>query len=223
MLRTVLFDVGGPLDTEIEHERRMDAAIRAAVPVSDAEYAAAARAAVDCFAPNTYQAIIWHLVRPDAARAHQAYTSLRSASAARDAIQLRAGIPELLADLRARDLKLGVVANQPTRAEAMLHDAGIARCFDYFGISETVGFHKPDPRIFLAACDALAVQPNECLMIGDRIDNDIVPARMLGMRTLLLRTGRHQDQQPRTWLEVPDFEVRDVNGIRAAIERATAQ
>jgi FMN phosphatase YigB (HAD superfamily) len=55
-------------------------------------------------------------------------------------------------------------------------------------------------------------------MVGDRIDNDVVPAKILGMRTVLLRTGRHIEQKPRTWEEVPDFDVYDAPGILTAIE-----
>ena len=54
-------------------------------------------------------------------------------------------------------------------------------------------------------------------MIGDRIDNDIAPAKLLGMRTVLFRTGRHIDQQARSHQEVPDAEIRDVEELRTAV------
>jgi ribonucleotide monophosphatase NagD (HAD superfamily) len=54
-------------------------------------------------------------------------------------------------------------------------------------------------------------------MVGDRIDYDVVPAKLLGMRTVLLRTGRHRDQQPRSWDEMPDAEVQDAPGILRAV------
>jgi putative hydrolase of the HAD superfamily len=56
-------------------------------------------------------------------------------------------------------------------------------------------------------------------MVGDRIDNDIFPARVLGMRTVLFRTGRHIRQQPRSPAEVPDAVVEDVEELRNAILR----
>ena len=62
------------------------------------------------------------------------------------------------------------------------------------------------------------MDPAECIMVGDRIDNDVVPAKLLGMRTVLIRTGRHREQQPRSWDEIPDFEVEDVTGILRAVE-----
>ena len=84
-------------------------------------------------------------------------------------------------------------------------------------MSGTHGFRKPDPRLFLRAADDLGVAPSECVMVGDRIDNDIAPARLLGMRTVLFRTGRHIAQQPRWAEEVPDFEVRTVEELEAAL------
>jgi FMN phosphatase YigB (HAD superfamily) len=78
-------------------------------------------------------------------------------------------------------------------------------------------------RLFLRACRALKVQPSDCVMVGDRIDNVIVPARTLGMRTVLLRSGFHKDQRPRTWDEAPDFDVFNVEGLLpGAIEFAIA-
>ena len=52
-----------------------------------------------------------------------------------------------------------------------------------------------------------------------RIDNDIVPAKLLGMRTVLIRTGRHINQQPRSWDEIPDQQATNAAGILTAIER----
>jgi len=61
------------------------------------------------------------------------------------------------------------------------------------------------------------VKAHECIMVGDRIDNDIVPAKLLGMRAILFRTGRHRDQAPRTWEELPDRQVYDVAGLDLAL------
>jgi FMN phosphatase YigB (HAD superfamily) len=98
--------------------------------------------------------------------------------------------------------------------------AGIARYFHHRGVSGTHGFRKPDVRVFLEACKALRVRPDECIMVGDRIDNDIVPANALGMLTVRFRTGRHAAQQPRSWDEQPDFEFTDVPALTMAIRTA---
>jgi hypothetical protein len=84
MIRAVLFDVGGPINTEIEHERRVDAAIRAAlategIAASDAGYAAGSDWAVEHFAPDTHTAIIWRLTHSDAATSARVYAAFRDA------------------------------------------------------------------------------------------------------------------------------------------------
>ena len=224
MIAAILFDIGGPIDTELAGENFIDAAIRdsleeTGVAVDDDSYAAAGKAAVECFAPNAYEAIIWRLAGRDRAAAEKAWRSVLSRARDAETFELRPDIPELLTDLGRRGLKLGLVANQPQGVIGHLRAAGLLDRFDYYEVSGDHGYRKPDPRIFLRACDALGEDPASCLMIGDRIDNDIVPAKRLGMATILFRTDRHAAQQPRSWLEVPDAEVGDVKGLQDALWR----
>ena len=120
--------------------------------------------------------------------------------------------------MRERGLQLGIVANQPQAARERLARAGIGDLFEYQGLSGLTGFSKPDPRAFQAAAEALGVAPADCIMVGDRIDNDIVPAKALGMATILLRGGRHRRQRPRTPEEEPDAVVTDVLELDVAID-----
>lgn len=176
-------------------------------------------AAVDAFAPNLYEAVIWQVLDGDAARCRAAWAAVTAAMAADPPpFELRPGIAGLLAGLEARGLRLGIVANQPAAALDRLRAAGIAGHFRHVAVSGSTGLRKPDPRAFLAACAALDVAPADCVMVGDRIDNDIAPARALGMAAIRLRTGRHAGQRPRSWREVPDRDVADVPALAAALD-----
>jgi HAD superfamily hydrolase (TIGR01549 family) len=223
MIRAVLFDVGGPLNTEVAHEAAVDACIRAGLAVEgcvvdDEAYAAAERWAVDSFAPSLYRAIIWRLTGEDAAKAQRVSAALEAGAPQRTALfQLREGIPEVLETLRVRGLKLGLAANQPARIVQELEAHGIGHYFASNAVTGVYGFQKPDVRLFLRACEDLEIVPDECVMVGDRIDNDVVPARLLGMRTVLMRTGRHIKQQPRSWDERPDAEVHTTAELLPAI------
>lgn len=224
MIRAVLFDVGGPLDLETKFEAAIDADLRSGLEregfaVTDEAWDAAHRFAVESFSPRLYHTIVWQLTCGDQAASMRVYDSMQARADERSSLfELRPGIADVLTALQARGLKLGLVANQPLRALRSLEEAGIRHYFENDGISGVHGFRKPDVRLFLRACDDLGVQPEECIMVGDRIDNDVVPARLLGMGTVLIRTGRHRDQQPRSWEERPDFEVEDAAGILHAIE-----
>jgi HAD superfamily hydrolase (TIGR01662 family) len=226
-IRAVLFDVGGPLDTEVLHEQGIDDGIIRAfaqhgVTVSRSDLDRASDAAVASFAPNAYAAMAWQLSHCDLPLFERVWTEFRRHDAARASyrggIELREGIPELLRELNNRGIKLGLAANQPARIIAALDSHGIGQLFAHREVSEHHGYRKPDVRLFLRACDDLAVKPEECVMVGDRIDNDIAPARLLGMRTVLFRTGRHIRQQPRSPDEIPDAQVHDVAGLKVAIE-----
>lgn len=222
--RAVLFDVGGPLNTEVEHERLIDADIRAAlaelgVHVGDEDYADAVDAAVHSYAWDAYQAIIWRLAGGDAAMAERAYAGFHARAHGREMpFELRPGMTGVLAWLDRRGIRLGLAANQPQRTLAILDAHGVGQYFHHREVSGTHGYHKPDPRLFLRACEDIGVAPQETIMVGDRIDNDIAPARRLGMAAVLLRTGRHVAQQPRSHAEKPHAEVRTAEELRAVLE-----
>ena len=220
-IRAVLFDVGGPLDTEVAAEAYIDQQIRLAlaaegVAVSDVEYAEANDWAVQSFAPNGYQCIVWRLGGPDvAARIGSLHFPGR-------AFELRPGIDQVIRDLHAEALLLGLAANQPAAIIAELDRHGLGQYFTHREVSGHHGFRKPDVRLFLRACEDLGVDPEECIMVGDRIDNDITPAKLLGMRTVLFRTGRHIAQQPRSLADVPDAEAWSVEELQSALDELIA-
>lgn len=226
--RAVLFDVGGPLDREETFERRIDAEIRRALadagaPVGADRLAALSDAAVAAFVPNLYEAVVWAVLAPDAARARSVLATVALRLAAEPPpFELRAGMADLLADLNRRGVPLGLVANQPAAALDRLRAAGIDGHFRHLAVSGTTGLRKPDARAFLAAAAALGVDPDGCIMVGDRIDNDIAPARALGMAAVRIRTGRHAAQRPRSWREVPDADVADVPALAAALDALLA-
>lgn len=222
MIRAVLFDVGGPLDMETASETALDADLQAGLAregftIDAAAWDRAHQAAIDSFAPNLYRALLWRLTSGDEAACTRILARMEQRAHRRDRFELRPGIAGVLDQLRLRGLKLGIVANQPDRVLETLNRHGIAHHFESQAITGVYGLRKPDVRLFLQACADLGVGPEECIMVGDRIDNDIVPAKQLGMRTVLLRTGRHITQQPRSWDEPPDAEVYDATGILEAI------
>lgn len=228
-IRAVLFDVGGPLDTEILHEQHVDQFLLRAVQAvgcapTEEEFAAAASAAVSSFAPNAYAAMTWTLCHQGPEKTARALHLFQTEWAAeryalRDGLELRPGMPEVLRNLHARGLLLGLAANQPTRVIAELDRYGIGHFFSHREVSEHHGYRKPDVRLFLRACEDLGVSPEECVMVGDRIDNDISPARLLGMQTVLFRTGRHINQVPRSLAEVPHETVETPLELEAAVLR----
>lgn len=107
------------------------------------------------------------------------------------------GIAAVIEQLRG-SYRLGIIANQPGLALDELEKHDIKHLFDHIVISDLVGYHKPDVRIFGEALRLTGADPKTSIMVGDRLDNDIRPAKSLGMKTVWLdQDFRAMSYQPR--------------------------
>jgi HAD superfamily hydrolase (TIGR01549 family) len=82
-------------------------------------------------------------------------------------------------------LRLGVITN----GNADLEVIGLHHHFDYALASATFGRAKPDPAIFLAACEAMGVAPQDAVYIGDDLRLDVQGAQGAGLRAVWM--NRH--------------------------------
>jgi HAD superfamily hydrolase (TIGR01509 family) len=98
---------------------------------------------------------------------------------------VKPGSAESLARFRSAGLRLGVVSNSDGRVLEALEVAGLREYFDVVIDSALVGLEKPDPRIFRAALDALGVEPEAALYVGDRYEVDVLGAEAAGIRAVL--------------------------------------
>ena len=113
------------------------------------------------------------------------------------------GIAAVIEKLRG-SYRLGIIANQPGLALDELEKHDLKHLFDHIIISDLVGYHKPDVRIFEEAMRRTGADPKNSIMVGDRIDNDIRPAKTLGMKTVWL----DQDFRTMSYESKDDYERR---------------
>lgn len=126
---------------------------------------------------------------------------------------LMPGIVPIIQKLTER-FNLGIIANQPREVLPVLENLGLLQYFPVQGISQIVGKSKPHPDFFYWALDQAKCNPDESIMIGDRVDNDIKPAKSIGLKTIWLPLSLDQKgYQPET-----DFEQRYFQSL----ERASA-
>lgn len=92
-------------------------------------------------------------------------------------------------DNLAQKYRLGIIANQAHGLQQRLKQEGIAHYFSVVVSSADCGAAKPEPKIFELALQRAQCAPHEAVMIGDRLDNDIYPAKKLGMKTIWVRQG----------------------------------
>jgi putative hydrolase of the HAD superfamily len=116
-------------------------------------------------------------------------------------LRMNPGCATVLRECRERGLLLGIASNAQAytlrELDLALREAGLdASIFqsDLTFWSFEHGFSKPNPHAFQilrARLQAHGVSQSETLMIGDREDNDITPARTAGWRTWLFPDSRN--------------------------------
>lgn len=92
-----------------------------------------------------------------------------------------------LTQLRAAGLRIAIAGNQPLWAEAALDTIGLPA--DLVAASERWGVHKPSPDYFARLIAETGAAPEEIAYVGDRLDNDVLPARSAGLWAIFLRRG----------------------------------
>ena len=92
-----------------------------------------------------------------------------------------------LARLRADGYRVGLAGNQPASTEARLAELGVE--VDWIASSGGWGVAKPAPEFFARVAECAGLPPQQIAYVGDRLDNDVLPARAAGMVAVFLRRG----------------------------------
>ncbi|MBV9449054.1 MAG: HAD family hydrolase [Streptosporangiaceae bacterium] len=82
---------------------------------------------------------------------------------------------------------VGIAGNQTTRAGRFLRELNLL-C-DILATSDDWGVTKPDMAFFHKLIALSGHQPHEIAYVGDRIDNDLLPAVTVGLRTVFVKRG----------------------------------
>ncbi|MEG3616293.1 HAD family hydrolase [Isoptericola haloaureus] len=104
-----------------------------------------------------------------------------------DADDLYADVRPALAALREAGLAVVVAGNQPPQARAALEAMDLP--VDSIRTSDEWGVEKPAPEFFARVADLAGHPASQIAYVGDRLDNDVLPAADAGMRPVLIRRG----------------------------------
>lgn len=104
-----------------------------------------------------------------------------------DADDLYPDVRGALAAIRDAGYQVIIAGNQPARA----YDQLLAMDLPAESIHTSMGWgvSKPKPEFFAKVVAVAGREPAEIVYVGDRLDNDVRPARAAGMRTALIRRG----------------------------------
>jgi putative hydrolase of the HAD superfamily len=126
----------------------------------------------------------------------------------------RDGAVETLEELRARGLKVGLITVCTEDVELLWPESEFAGLFDAEIFSNAVGLSKPDPRIYLACCEQLGVDPRDALFVGDGANDELEGARRVGLLPVLI----HKPGRDPVWSEVRTWDGLRVTSIPEVLE-----
>ena len=115
-----------------------------------------------------------------------------------------------LLELKAK-YKIGIIANQPVGAVQRLQRYDLLDCIDAVFESEALGLFKPNTEFYTYALNSVGCSADEAVMVGDRPDNDIVPAASVGMHTVRIIRGFFQEAAD---IQPPDFTINSLEQLK---------
>ena len=115
------------------------------------------------------------------------------------------------------DLPRAIVTNGSAATQwHKLRGSGLALHVRNVLISGELGFAKPDPRIFLRACEIMGVSESEAVHVGDSVTNDVGGARDAGLTAVWLNrlVATREPEHP-----VPHHEIASLSELIALLEQ----
>lgn len=129
--------------------------------------------------------------------------------------------PEVLETLRvlAGRYRIGCITNHFSWVRGRAEEAGFADLIGAWAISAEVGAEKPDAALFRSLLRDAGTSADRVVMVGDRLDRDIAPAKALGMRTIWVLRNEAPDDPTAEQLAVPDGVVHSLDALPGILER----
>lgn len=223
---TVLLDAGGVILDESEHEKAIaKLIIQTLKPIEDGycaeRYHEDIDQAVKAYCPRTYQYVLWKYLRGDVQLFDELWAKCMNAwEHRRPELRLMNGIAEEIKSISKR-FDIALAGQYGKDILSLLDSHGLLDCLSYQLTQDDFAITKPDPRYYEQILAAIGTRGEQSIMVGDRIDKDVIPARQVGMKTIRLRTGLHRNQQPRIPDEIPDVELDNIKGLTKAIMQIT--
>lgn len=138
-----------------------------------------------------------------------------------EARDLYADAKPCLAMLRSQGFFVGVAGNQPPTAKAALESFGLDA--HLITTSAELGVDKPSPDFFQKILDLGGLNPDEAAYVGDRVDNDVIPAQAAGMTAVFVERGPFGRVHARRGDAAgADIFVKSLTDLPEALSRFTA-
>ena len=200
MIKGYIFDYGGTLDTGGQHWGKViwHAYEHLQVPVSEADFRDAYVHAERTLGKNPiikpdftfYKTLetkislqLEYLHQQGHISHHTSYIKPLTSHLYEATVAETARSREVLLELK-KQYPMVLVSNFYGNIATVLNEFKLDGIFDTIIESAVVGVRKPDPQIFTLGVEALGMQPDEVVVVGDSMDKDIIPASKAGCHTV---------------------------------------
>jgi putative hydrolase of the HAD superfamily len=133
----------------------------------------------------------------------------------------RAEDVQTLQRLRQAGLRIGMVSNSLPEIPSLWRESVLVDLIDAPVFSSELGIMKPAPAIYRAACEALGVEPAQCLYVGDGEHHELDGATAVGMTAVLLhrteRATQVHDPNANAW---PGLVITTIPEVMHLVEQA---
>ena len=214
-LEMVFFDIGGVMYDDRVYARSWQRALReSGAEFTDEEFEVEYAAARAAQSESFRRRLTKHFLGSD-----QDLAAVEARAARYWAYPSTALYPDVVLCLQGLEgrFRLGVIANQPSSVRSAMERDGLTRFFEVWGVSDDLGLQKPDPKLFSHVLYTAGVSPARSVMIGDRLDYDVRPAKAAGMRAVWVLRGEAPDDPSPGQLAQADASVSDLAEVPALL------
>ena len=218
MIKNIFLDVGGVILDETEFEEITSKIIANIIEKYNANYSIEdywnnVDEAVYRFVPKVYDYILYKNINGinDFDKFKTQYRNELNLSNIK--YKLMDGINDFL-KIASKQYEIGIIGQYGKDFKQYLKEINLYKYFTFTEIQDDYKITKPDSRYFEAILKKCKCRPEESIMVGDRIDKDIIPAKMVGMKTIRVKIGIHKNQEPRIPNEIPDLTVNKIEEIK---------
>ncbi|MEJ2011825.1 MAG: HAD family hydrolase [Anaerolineales bacterium] len=122
------------------------------------------------------------------------------------------GVKDVLRQLESQGLRMALLSNagDEENVQRLIDRAGIRRHLDPILISAALGVRKPSPQPYELILSQWNLEPEQAVMVGDRLDQDILGAQRVGMHQIWLRAYAEPDQHSSSEAEMTGETLADV-------------
>ncbi|KAL4561165.1 hypothetical protein LXL04_033327 [Taraxacum kok-saghyz] len=162
--------------------------------------------------------ILHHIEQWEPAKQQKAYEVIADFERqGMDRLQVMPGAAQLCGFLDSRNIRRGLITRNVKLAVDLFHER--------FGMSFSPALSrefrpcKPDPAPLLHICSTWEIEPNEVMMIGDSLKDDVACGKRAGAVTVLLdETGRYDSPEYANVEHKPDYKVSSLDQVHSLLE-----